>query len=118
MVPQLQFLSQGSSYTATGHLPGTLDTDTTHTDRRKLRTTTMTTASTKSNSDSSTTTAATVPTTTTTSNTLTSSLTALTDAEHSIRVLLYSGEFDLNCNTLGTLHTLEANTWRNKYVTV
>jgi len=31
-------------------------------------------------------------------------------AKH-IRVLLYSGEFDLNCNTLGTLHTLEANTW-------
>lgn len=29
----------------------------------------------------------------------------------SVRVLLYSGEFDLNCNTLGTLHTLEANTW-------
>lgn len=32
-----------------------------------------------------------------------------------IRVLLYSGEFDMNCNTLGTLHTLEANKWRNKY---
>ncbi len=31
-----------------------------------------------------------------------------------IRVLLYSGEFDLNCNTLGTLHTLEANIWRKK----
>lgn len=28
-----------------------------------------------------------------------------------IRVLLYSGEADLNCNTLGTLHTLEANAW-------
>eukprot|EP01032_Pedospumella_encystans_P012048 gene12048-13965_t len=33
---------------------------------------------------------------------------------HAIRVLLYSGELDLNCNTLGTLHTLEANQWRNK----
>ncbi len=31
-----------------------------------------------------------------------------------IRVLLYSGEFDLNCNTLGTLHTLEANYWRHQ----
>jgi len=30
-----------------------------------------------------------------------------------LRVLLYSGEFDLNCNTLGTLHTLEANYWRD-----
>eukprot|EP01041_Mallomonas_annulata_P003654 gene3654-7281_t len=28
-----------------------------------------------------------------------------------IRVLLYSGESDFNCNTLGTLHTLEANNW-------
>lgn len=26
----------------------------------------------------------------------------------------HSGELDLNCNTLGTLHTLEANQWRNK----
>lgn len=39
-------------------------------------------------------------------------------ASHAIRVLLYSGEFDLNCNTLGVLHTLEANRWRNKYVSV
>jgi hypothetical protein len=39
---------------------------------------------------------------------------AKADQEHAIRVLLYSGEFDLNCNTLGTLHTLEANKWRNK----
>lgn len=31
-----------------------------------------------------------------------------------LRVLLYSGEFDLNCNTLGTLHTLEANFWRQR----
>lgn len=28
-----------------------------------------------------------------------------------IKVLLYSGEFDLNCNTLGTLHVLEAHSW-------
>jgi hypothetical protein len=35
---------------------------------------------------------------------------------HSIRILLYSGEFDLNCNTLGTLHTLEANSWRKRLV--
>jgi hypothetical protein len=41
---------------------------------------------------------------------------AKAEANHAIRVLLYSGEFDLNCNTLGTLHTLEANRWRNKYV--
>jgi cell division protein FtsN len=39
---------------------------------------------------------------------------AKAEANHAIRVLLYSGEFDLNCNTLGTLHTLEANRWRNK----
>ncbi|RYH05385.1 hypothetical protein EON65_44865 [archaeon] len=32
----------------------------------------------------------------------------------SMRVLLYSGEFDLNCNTLGTMHTLEANYWRKR----
>eukprot|EP00981_Chlorochromonas_danica_P012652 scaffold5245_cov183-Ochromonas_danica.AAC.3 len=31
-----------------------------------------------------------------------------------LRVLLYSGEFDMNCNTLGTLHTLEANYWRKR----
>lgn len=31
-----------------------------------------------------------------------------------IKILLYSGEFDLNCNTLGTLHTLEHNQWRKK----
>eukprot|EP01038_Epipyxis_sp_PR26KG_P004454 gene4454-6299_t len=31
--------------------------------------------------------------------------------ENGIRVMLYSGEFDMNCNTLGTLHTLEANHW-------
>jgi hypothetical protein len=36
-------------------------------------------------------------------------------ASHAIRVMLYSGEFDLNCNTLGTLHTLEANKWRNRH---
>ena len=35
---------------------------------------------------------------------------------HNIRILLYSGEFDLNCNTLGTLHTLEANSWRKRLV--
>ena len=35
-------------------------------------------------------------------------------ALHGVRVLLYSGEFDLNCNTLGTLHTLEANHWRGQ----
>ena len=34
----------------------------------------------------------------------------------SVRVLLYSGEQDLNCNTLGTLHTLEANSWRGRWV--
>lgn len=33
-----------------------------------------------------------------------------------LRVMLYSGEFDLNCNTLGTLHTLEHNWWRGRYV--
>jgi hypothetical protein len=27
------------------------------------------------------------------------------------RVLLYNGEFDLNCNFLGTQHTLERNLW-------
>lgn len=37
--------------------------------------------------------------------------------DSSLRILLYSGEFDLNCNTLGTLHTLEANLWRNRYST-
>jgi hypothetical protein len=31
-----------------------------------------------------------------------------------IRVMLYSGEFDLNCNTLGTIHTLEAGIWSNR----
>lgn len=31
-----------------------------------------------------------------------------------LRVMLYSGEFDLNCNTLGTLHTLEHNWWRHR----
>jgi len=31
-----------------------------------------------------------------------------------IKVLLYSGEFDLNCNTLGTLHVLEAHSWNSK----
>jgi hypothetical protein len=35
-------------------------------------------------------------------------------AKNALKLLLYSGEFDLNCNTLGTLHTLEANFWRNK----
>ena len=34
--------------------------------------------------------------------------------ENNLHVLLYSAEFDLNCNTLGTLHTLESNRWRNK----
>ena len=33
---------------------------------------------------------------------------------HDIHIMLYSGEFDLNCNTLGTLHTLEDNKWRGK----
>jgi len=36
-------------------------------------------------------------------------------AASGVRVMLYSGEFDLNCNTLGTLHTLEANKWRGKH---
>ncbi len=35
------------------------------------------------------------------------------DNKH-LRVMLYSGEFDLNCNTLGTLHTLEHNWWRGR----
>lgn len=35
-------------------------------------------------------------------------------ANQGVRVLLYSGEFDLICNTLGTLHTLEANRWRGR----
>jgi hypothetical protein len=30
------------------------------------------------------------------------------------RVLLYSGEFDLNTNLLGTLRVLEKNTWLGK----
>jgi hypothetical protein len=34
---------------------------------------------------------------------------------NNIRILLYSGEFDMNCNTLGTLHTLEANVWRRRH---
>lgn len=34
----------------------------------------------------------------------------------SVRTLLYSGEFDINCNTLGTLHTLEANKWLGRSV--
>jgi carboxypeptidase C (cathepsin A) len=29
-----------------------------------------------------------------------------------VKLLLYSGEFDLNVNSLGTLHVLEANKWR------
>lgn len=39
------------------------------------------------------------------------------DSTH-LRVMLYSGEFDLNCNTLGTLHTLEHNWWRGRYVSL
>ena len=35
-----------------------------------------------------------------------------------IRVLLYSGEFDLNCNTLGVLHVLESNTWLGRYIII
>lgn len=35
--------------------------------------------------------------------------------DKNLRVLLYSGEFDLNCNTLGTQHTLENNWWRGRY---
>lgn len=35
-------------------------------------------------------------------------------AKNALKLLLYSGEFDLNCNTLGTLHTLEANYWRHR----
>ena len=39
-------------------------------------------------------------------------------SNHSILTVLHltlnNGELDLNCNTLGTLHTLEANQWRNK----
>jgi hypothetical protein len=31
-----------------------------------------------------------------------------------VRLLIYSGSFDLNCNMLGTLHTLEVNLWRNR----
>lgn len=34
--------------------------------------------------------------------------------EGHIRILMYSGEFDLNTNFLGTLHTLEANYWRKR----
>ena len=37
-------------------------------------------------------------------------------AKANLRILLYSGEFDLNCNTLGTLHTLEDNIWRKRSV--
>lgn len=39
---------------------------------------------------------------------------SLSPTKANLRILLYSGEFDLNCNTLGTLHTLEANLWRNR----
>ena len=35
-------------------------------------------------------------------------------SHNNIRILLYSGEFDINSNTLGTLHTLEANVWRKR----
>ena len=35
-------------------------------------------------------------------------------AKH-IRVMLYSGEFDLNTNILGTLRVLEQNTWLGRY---
>lgn len=51
---------------------------------------------------------------TTTSNTAAAITTDGEPLSHAIRVLLYSGEFDLNTNTLGTLHTLEANRWRGK----
>ncbi len=34
------------------------------------------------------------------------------------RVLLYTGEFDLNTNTLGTLHTLEQNKWFGRYAVI
>jgi hypothetical protein len=30
------------------------------------------------------------------------------------RVMFYSGAIDLSCNFLGTLHTLEANTWNGR----
>lgn len=40
-----------------------------------------------------------------------SAVPALKYVSQRIRLLLYNGEFDLNCNFLGVLHTLEANEW-------
>mmetsp|Transcript_29725 Transcript_29725/g.28436 ORF Transcript_29725/g.28436 Transcript_29725/m.28436 type:complete len:866 (-) Transcript_29725:73-2670(-) len=45
----------------------------------------------------------------------TSSVSALQYLSSRIRVLLYSGEFDLNTNILGTLRTLEKNSWLGKH---
>lgn len=41
----------------------------------------------------------------------TSAVPAIRYVANHIRVLLYNGEFDLNCNFLGTQHTLERNLW-------
>lgn len=41
----------------------------------------------------------------------TSSVPAIKYTSDHIRVLLYNGEYDLNCNFLGTQHTLERNLW-------
>lgn len=41
----------------------------------------------------------------------TSAVSALQFIARHIRVLVYSGEFDLNCNFLGTQHVLETNEW-------
>jgi len=89
VVPQLQFLTQKAPSTTTTTPPSITSTAGT-----KLR----------------------GPTTTSTTHSTTTAIstTPADPLSHAIRVLLYSGEFDLNTNTLGTLHTLEANRWRGK----
>jgi carboxypeptidase C (cathepsin A) len=42
------------------------------------------------------------------------SVPAIQFAAKHIRVMLYSGELDLNCNTVGTLSVLQTNTWLGK----
>jgi hypothetical protein len=120
VVSNLQFLSQASTPVSTAAAPGAAsrrraDTAVSDGASPQLRGGTSEAAPTNTIIASS-------STTTTTEEVEAEALNAASDAaanaraerEHAIRVLLYSGEFDLNCNTLGTLHTLEANQWRNK----